>query len=353
MKKPLSLSGYERFAECPRKFDLHYNKRIRPIMEPSYFIFGKAVDNGINALILKDGDPYKIAEETLKEIKNKKVFFIASDYDGELIEDDKKAELLEACRAIGYKGDDVDALVKSLMEKEKLSENQQKALAACQYESLLVKNRLMIDAYKSKVLPLFSAVENVQKEIKWKDEKGNEFVGVIDLTPTVKGYGRLTGDNKTSGNPQRDYAPGSVKSSLQLSLYSLTDKTEKGAYLVMGKNILKNRVKTCEVCGHVGQGKHKTCDNTDGEIRCGGNWIETIKPEVELHIVIESFDSNEKKIAQEALTSAAEAIKTGCFPLNLKACKQKFGQRESLCPYYNYCRTGSMEGLKVKEDEEK
>lgn len=363
--KPLSISGYNTYMECPAKFELHYIQKLRPIVQPSYFVFGSAVDSGLNALLKpSDIDPYEAAAKELERLKNEIVEFLPTDYDGEIIED--KAELLKQIQALGYKGDDVDGLVQALQAKpfSSLSEMQRKALALCNYESLRVKARLMIDAYRKRILPLINETTDVQKELRWVDDKGNAFVGVVDGIFDIKGQGILIGDNKTSGNPRRDYAPDSVRSSFQLGMYSKVEGIKKAAYFVMGKQLKKNRVKTCSVCGNDGTGKrHKTCDaivpasiqglNPPSDVRCNGEWTETIKPEVEIHIVIDDLSPQEQELGQKALTNVAESIKAGCFPQNLKSCRQKFGPRESVCPYYNYCRNGSTEGLIKKVDDEK
>ena len=40
----ISHSGKTMYEECPRKFDLHYNSKIRATYESSPLFFGNAVD---------------------------------------------------------------------------------------------------------------------------------------------------------------------------------------------------------------------------------------------------------------------------------------------------------------------
>lgn len=354
MKKPLSISSYSLYMECPAKYEIQKIQRLQPVHTMSYFIFGSAVDKALNALLLNEGDPYEIADLELDRIMNEEVDFLPNDYDGEIIPDEEKKLLLTVCKTIGYKGEDIDSLASTLLGKpyKERSVGQKTALARLVVESLRVKARLMIDAYKRKVLPMIDKIESVQNELKWTDEKGQEFIGIPDKRVTLRGYGSLIGDNKTSSNPQRDYDQNSVKRSMQLSIYTKIEGVDKAAYFALGKNLKKNRVKTCSECGNDGTGKrHKTCDAIlDDGLRCDGEWNETIKPEVEVHIVIDKINPEEQAISQRALSNVAESIAKGCFPQNLKACVQKFGPKESVCPYYNYCRNGSREGLVKKED---
>lgn len=355
MKKPLSVSGATTYWECPAKFDLHYNKRIRPVTQMSYFIFGSAVDKAINALLEGKLDPLGECESELKRLLSEQVEYLAADYDGELLDEATKERLLQDCRIHGYSGTNVDALASTLMAKpyRDLSDNQKKALSLCCHASLKVKASLMLDAYKSKVLPRLSNIRDVQKEYRWKDAHGNEFVGIIEFRATLDGWDLIT-DNKTSSNPDRDYGIDSVRTSIQLSAYCSQTGDTHAAYIVLGKAMRKNRVKTCSVCGNNGTGKrHKTCEVETAGVRCNGEWIETIQPEAEVLIRRDEVPAEEIAIVQDALTGVANAVACGSFPKNLKSCRKQFGPKTVLCPYYQYCRNGSMEGLELVSEKEK
>ncbi len=349
--KPLSVSAYNIYSECPAKFDLQYNQGIKPVRQPSYFAFGSAVDRAFNALLSNEGDAFVELSKELQRVLDEPTDFLTTDYDGELLSEDRRAGLVTKCRAAGFPGDDIEKLL-ALFEKDQasLSDKQSKCLAIICHASLIEKGKLMIEAYKKYVLPKLTEVKDVQKKVTWKDEKGNEFVGVLDFTAKYNGH-PITADNKTSA--PRVYNENSVKTSIQFAAYTAQTNITLAAYFVMNKAIQKNRVKTCSVCGNDGTGKrHKTCDaeieHMGGLDRCNGDWLETIQPEALVEIYVDEVPESERKITQDALTGVAEARKTGCFPKNLKSCIQKFGQRESKCPYYDYCRNGSMKGLVKK-----
>ena len=354
----LSVSSYNTYTECPKKFENQFIKGIRPITQPSALIFGSAVDKGLNSLLLGEDNPFEACQKELRRCLTEQTEFLPSDYDGELLDEKTKMDLLKKCRELGYKGENIDSLVSTLLSKpfKELSENQRKALALCCFESLKEKAKLMLEAYETKVLPLIDRVEGVQQKIEWEDSEGNKFVGVLDLPADVKGFGPLIADNKTASNPHRDYGPECVKHSFQLAVYAGATGKTRGGYFVLDKNIKKNRVKTCARCGHTSTGRHKTCDaelppeslhNPEPYyVRCNGEWIETIRPEVSVIIRIDDIPMEEIQIAQSAMSDVARAVKSGNFPKNLKQCRVMYGTKEVRCPYYEYCRNGSMEGLK-------
>jgi hypothetical protein len=355
---PLSVSAYVLYMECAFKFFLERILGLRPIVQMSYLVFGTAVDKGCNVLLAGGSilEACQTLESELNRLLHEPFDFIADDYDGELLDEHIKESLLNKMKELGSKSDNVDEIASVLMSRGYTGRvgNQNKALAILCHASLLVKGMLALRAFELQVLPMITKVEGVQVEINWKDEKGNSFKGFLDVPAELKGYGSVIGDNKTSSNALRDYGPDSVRKSFQLAIYAgVTGKT-KGAYFVMEKKIKKNRVKTCVECGNVSVSTHKTCNaETEGK-RCGGEWTETVDPECKITIVVDDIPKDQIDISQKALTSVAEAVKAGCYPMNLNSCTKTYGfgdkAFEVRCPFYNYCRTGSMEGLKKREE---
>lgn len=338
MKKTLSYSGYNKYVTCPYMWKLHYIERLRPAHTTSALVFGSAMDAAINALMQHSDaldvagtfSPVVVLNKGLSELLTQPVQFHPRDYDGEIIGQPERDELLKQAQALGYGGDDVDGLVAGLMQKiqlnQPLSDNQTKVLALACATSLRAKGLLMLEAYRKHVLPVFARIEGVQLEVKR---------GVLDFVAEVKGHGRVIGDNKTASMPYDDDA---VKWSIQLAGY---DAADKGMYVVLHKNIAKNRVKTCKACGTDGTGKrHKSCFN------CGGEWLETIQPEAKVQIIIDHIPERTKQLAREAYDEVEKAVKAKCFPRNLNACRNQFGKP---CVYLNHCWNGSDEGL-VKGD---
>ena len=59
----VSFSKISKFLECPRKYDLHYNKRIRPTERSTYFTFGTYFHKVIENIITKNQTLEEIIEE--------------------------------------------------------------------------------------------------------------------------------------------------------------------------------------------------------------------------------------------------------------------------------------------------
>lgn len=360
----LSVSGYNLYTECGEKYRLQNIEKLRPIVNMSWFIYGNAFDEGANTILLGRPDLAKVnAQKVLARIFKEPTEFIKKDYDGELLNEVTKANLLERAKADGYPGESIDALVERCFDKgyKNLSDRQREALTQACYESLREKLFLMLDAFERQIMPMIISVEGVQTKIAWTDDKGHAYRGVLDLPADIVGYGPLVADNKTSSNPAQDYPENSVRESMQLAVYAKVTGKSKGAYFVFDKQIRKNRVKVCQKCSNEAVTTAKTCNVNTTEVvegkvkkvRCDGEWTETIKPECIVTIRIDDISDEQKNLCQSALTSVADAIAANVYPKNLKSCVKTFGFGERAyevkCPYYNKCRFNSDEGLKKSE----
>ncbi len=342
--KPMSYTSYNRFVTCPKSYQLHYIDKLRPVEEPSHFIFGRAVDVGINAMLLDNESPLAACERELRNLVVENITFKSRDYDGELIDPTTKTELLNQIKLLGYTGDDVDGLVASLFEKDALSDNQCKVLALACTASMKALAALMLDAYKKHVLPEITKVYAVQRRETIKDANGKDIEVNLDVDCELRGHGRVVLDNKTASRP---YADDSVETSTQLALYSQLPGFQKAAYAVLPKTPDKKRHKICAACGNNGTGgRHKTCNAEPAGVRCNGDWIESIHPEIIPQLIIAEIPQRMKDITLEAVSETRIAIDAGAFPRNLNACDFQYGQP---CPYRAFCRHGSTDGLKKGE----
>lgn len=349
----LSHSSYGRFVTCPKSFKFHYIDKLRPTTTPSHLIFGSAVDKGLNALVDGSGDPLAECMAELSRLITDEIEFFRADYDGELLDEETKEKLSRSCSAVaGITIDDVDDTASKLLARPvaSLSAKQRKVLGMLCFASLKAKAGLMIEAYKQKVMPHLT-VTSSQDSVKWTDEHGNEFVGVLDLKGDL-GFGEMPIDNKTASRP---YMQDAVSKSTQLAIYSKVTGNTKAAFIVMDKTIRKNRIKVCATCGHNGSGgRHKTCDatalNAEQKLeRCGGEWTETIQPEANIQIIVGDVSPQLQDITLEALSETAQLIKAGYFPRNLNACDNQYGRP---CPYREYCWRGDSTGLEVQTKRE-
>jgi hypothetical protein len=151
------------------------------------------------------------------------------------------------------------------------------------------------------------------------------------------------------------YDRNSVKESEQLALYYLYLKNtkypdmERAAYLVLSKQIKKNRVKTCQDCGAITTGREKTCSAKIPsfigmkEVRCHGAFTEVITPECSIQYIHDEIPEEFIQQTVDKFNIAVVNIKEKKFEPCWEACSRYNGK--ILCPYFEFCRSGSMEGL--------
>jgi hypothetical protein len=339
-KKHISYSAYDKYMSCPSMYDLHYNKRIRPIKTNTNLVFGSAVDAGIMSILDGDEMPRALARAAKKllQVLSVNVDFEEKEFDPDLLTEVSTELVKGRLRRLGWQGDNVAALGHSLIEKrgfgETLTPNQEKSLRHLVYFSLLEKAYLMFEAFNQYVMPQIVEVEATQQPVKR---------GIYDFKAEFKGIGKFIVDVKTASRP---YDEDRVNTSVQIIGYG----AERAMYIVFDKNVKKNKTKVCSVCGNNGTGKrHKTCDAEPRGIRCGGEWNETVSPEVVPQIIFADIPAERRELVEKAYQDAEKAIELGCFPKNLNACGKQYGKP---CPYINYCWSNDMAGLE-KLDEKK
>ncbi len=332
-KKKLSKSACAKYLQCAAGYDYHYNQNIRPIKVGSALVFGNGIDAMLNELLLADHAPILAYRASVAKFPLGKVIPGKYDFDGDLLTDQDRSDLLIDLKEYGYTGDDVDGLVSALMQKSELSENQSKALDLIIRRVLEAKARLMLNAYRQHVLPHIEKVHNVQKA---------SGPGFLDATVEWKGRGKVVVDHKTSA---RAYPEDSCDYSLELALYAGEEKVNNVAYVVLIKTIKKNRVRVCELCDAVSDNNRvKTCDQIiDGE-RCGGNFTVTIQPEAEIQVVHGEITERALEVATEVQTEIGRAVGEKIFFCNFKDCNSQFGKP---CEYKNLHWKGDMTGFEV------
>lgn len=343
---------------CPKNYEYHYIDRLRPTVTAASLLFGSAVDAALsNILSDKDGSE-EVFEESFKNAlindtltyipTNTDVVYANADLDYELLRPEDWVEIEKAFPSLDP---ELVADKKASGGYQSLSLNERSLYNLLSWYSLRRKGLLMVTAFRKKVLPKIARVLALQEYIEIENEDGDQVVGYVDLVAEMLDGSVVIFDIKTSAS---EYSSDSVLSSSQLALYmhAIGKKynTRLAGYIVMRKQIAKNRKKKCSVCGNDGTGgRHKTCDAIVSGKRCGGEWIETLKPEVPVQILVDEIPERIESIVVENLDTINASIKTGCFTRNLSACKNWYG---SPCAYYNKCHKDDDAGLiKVAERE--
>lgn len=360
MKLRLSYSQIRLFSECGMKYKYSYIDRIREKTKSGALLFGTAIDKAIEACLKNtESDEFKVFDDTFtRQEINKNVVYIpdsllvvyaASDFDADLLqEEDVKflsAKLTELLPEMAEQG--IEAAFKHCATAKKqrafrhFKETEHKFLNLCNWMSMRRKGHIMLKAHRERVLPNITKVVGTQVKVEL-DNGHDSLVGYADLVAHWMGDDQPTVfDYKTSSI---EYEADSVLTSPQLTIYSHALGVKKAGYIVFRKGILKNKIKTCSVCGADGTGSRaKSCTSESSGKRCGGPWSETIKPEVDIQIITDLIPEQTENIVLENVDVVNKAIHSGVFTRNFSACKQGYGD----CPYIKLCFKNSMDDLEV------
>ena len=310
------------------KYKLHYLDKIRPVKTKSAFVFGSAIDSAINVLLRQEGLN-----------KAKRVFQY------------RMTNILLHGKRVKVKTTDLVTYTKKDLDEELLAYYGIRNSENPAWESLRVKGLLILEAYEKQVLPKIAKVFNIQKNIALENPDGDRIVGVLDAVVLWEDGKTYIIDNKTS---TVKYEEDSVRQSNQLVLYYYIEKDhldlDGAGFIVLDKNINKNKRKRCTKCNNISTGKSWTCDAiTENKERCNGSWEILLNPTVNVDFIFsEDIQSEDEDRVIDEFDKVNQAIADGVFQCGENGCYSKFGP----CIYKSYCEDGSMEGL-VKLNEKK
>ena len=363
----LSHSAITKYKTCPAQYKYHYLDKIRSNFLGSPLLFGNAIDEALNILLLKKKDDLTEEEsELIKKdpvevfdylltvrVMNKEIGpedirshplmqYFASDFEpGVLLDEDW--ELLETfINNAGYEERDPEELYDILKIKIKDGSNELTDLCYYNYASWLSlrrKGHLMLEVYENEILPKIKKVHSIQDKVSLPNGNGDEIIGYIDFVAELEGEeGLFTIDNKTSG---KKYKVSDINDKGQLLLYDEYTNLGQAAYIVLIKKPKLIKHKTCVKCGTETVGAERSCKaEIDGQ-RCGGDFEVEIEPQIMHQILTGIIDEDKKDLLFDEIGDILNKIEAKEFSQDREQCFQ-FGKP---CPYYNYCRNGSMEGL--------
>lgn len=364
----LSYSASKTYSECGHKYFLRYKQGLRSKNMHAALLFGSAIDNALNELLLtKDLHKAKsvfakmwafqeVNGKLTELYNNPLIVYAETDSDKELLfeEDWKKLENYLPNTKLDFTLHSSELFQEILKEKktkgwENLRQDKREFYNYFNWLCMTRKGYIMLEGYNKRILPKIKNVLAVQHKNEIKNDDGDSIIQFIDLIVEWKDGRRLLGDNKTSA---REYEENSAANSPQLISYyfGLKDefKLDGVCFFVLRKNILKNRVKICSKCAFDGTGgRHKTCDNELDGKRCGAAWNETISPEADIQIIINEVSPHAEQLVMESFDAANEGIKKEQFHKNLSACKQGV----VVCDYFQKCWHGNDSGLVQKQSD--
>jgi len=318
----LSHSAREMLNQCSEKYRLHYIERLRsPIMYSSLF-FGNALDAGFSRILLEKKKEKTEAELELLKKTEEEIFLenmlefshnsvrhslprnpLCDYYNGDYDEDLASKIALEVpevadptkfmleCRAV-------------IKAKQKLTEEDKQLYNYISWLSLCEKGKLMLEAYRDRVLPQIYEVFAIQKQVEIVNAQGDKITGAIDFiasftdNPTRK----YICDNKSSS---KAYKANAVLESDQLATYCEAEGMNYAAYVVVEKTIYKKHPKI---------------------------HTQIIKSEVKEAQLQATFDKFEQ---------AVYTVEEKRFDKNFDACFS-YGK---LCPYFSLCKHGKIGNL--------
>lgn len=293
----------------------------------SALVFGSAIDTALNTMLINESLPQAI-DIARRYIRDTKIdMYFPADFDEDLSIDWAVIRLSDFKTKINM---DIDVFIKELLTNQgHLSENEKTFLNGVVKHSLMEKAEIILKSYYTKVLPIIGSVETVQKEIVTSDGSKR---GIIDTVIILKDGRRVIFDNKTASRP---YERDSVLKSPQLALYASMVNADHAGFIVMNKQITKNRKKLCSKCGYDGSGtKYRTCNNIVNKKKCASQWDETIDPYSYIQIFIDKIPEINKTLVNEAMNEVKSCVKNGIYPRNLTACFNQYGKP---CVYINKC----------------
>ena len=364
----LSHSASTKYQECAKAYEYHYIKRYRQKVQSSPLLFGTAIDKaGEHYALTKDFDAtLKVFDDTwlTQNIggKDEDLRFLLNftysdrDLDTDLLKSEDWESMVED---LGLDPDDFEEALKEVVYEKSsvgfknLTDQQKKIFNYSNWLCLKRKGILMLKEFKRVFDENVEEVLGTQVKVDLENENGDAVVGFADFVFKWKGIEKpIVFDLKTAG---REYDEDAVSKSPQLSLYvfSLSHQysdTRNAGFIVLGKNINKNKTKKCALCSKDGTGqRHKTCDAVVNGARCNGEWIEKLFPKAKSQVLIETVSEILVERVVENFNEVNKAIKAEIFPRNFSNCIKYNGAIK--CAFYDLCHANSMENLECKKED--
>ena len=359
----ISHSKINDYISCSQRYRYKHIDKLKPTSKNASLYFGTAVDEAVQAY-LKDPKAdwgavftkhWKTANDMGKFTNlydSLEVDFSYKDFDKDLMtfEDIEIAKKSQAELIPKVEGDWLEAKEHVTTRKKQrahihFTDNEHRYFNRLSWMSMYRKGLLMVKAFVEEVGPKIKSVLAIQKKVQLTSDTGDILTGYVDMVLDLEEHGIVIFDLKTAA---MEYDALQTLTSQQLGIYASILGAEvnsyKVGYIVLLKNIEKDKEKVCKVCQHHGQGSHKTCDNIIEGKRCGGEWDMQLKLKGRIQVMVEELTETNMQANLDTVGGVTHAIKEGIFYRNTGSCLEFGG-----CPYLNYCFKGKMDGL-VKDE---
>lgn len=358
----ISYSQVNLYSECSQHHYLKYKQKIEPIQSKGSLWFGNAVEAGVNALLENKSNYLEITRlnwmsqtkfgKTTAIYDNPEISFAHTDFDKDILTTSDKEQMLSWMQQSNLDaGDPVEAYKKVAAAKKnpykKTQDNELVYFNRCSWLSLARKAEILVESFKEQFLPKITKVHALQINGKIGGEGGDSIEGYIDFVLEIEGYDQpIIFDLKTAAQP---YDDDKLELTEQLLLYMgmVGEKynTDKVGYIVLCKNINKERIAYCSVCHAKRLGKHKTCNETIANKRCNGAWDEKLEIKPVVQVLVTSKSQNQLNDLLKDYEAVVDAMKHGIVYKVRSKCANWYGSK---CCFYDLCHKGSMDGLKQR-----
>lgn len=376
-----SYSQSSTYKDCSQHWKFRYVDKLEGDDSGASTYFGTAVDSAVMWLLEgKTGSTFKEVFSSMwlqqKDRKkndvilwdNENIIFGHADFDKDVLDPTDLAALTNHITELKleYLGTDPVEIYKAVAKIKKnpfkkLKTNELKYFNRASWLSMHRKGLILLDSFFEQFFPKIEKVLATQKFSLIKDDTTGDIIqGVVDMVLKLRGIEKpIIFDLKTAARP---YTQEQIDHSDQLTLYAAMEGWKYGTdhvgYVVLSKNINKEKVSTCNKCGYTKDGRHKTCNNMVAGptvllsnppqpvmIRCEGEWTEktVIKPIVQVLIEKKSVHQVEQILDDQA--NIIVAMKNNVVFKNTSKCLNWYGNK---CPFYNLCHNGDMTGLTKK-----
>lgn len=347
----LSYSAVSTYQACPQKYKLARIDKLVPIYGKSSFLFGTALDDtseyvllnlkeysreDARKLFIKNLSEYDLYGKTVHPGESDLIRYSNGEIQPELLDEDRVKEIQSFAENLDIIVEDVNLFITDFRKLTKGGKKIDKPLQIVYnnicWHSIVVKGLILLENLMDWIDDNVVETHSVQKKIEIVNEVGDKFVGYCDFEVTIKNGDRIIYDLKTSSNAKKYYLDGvpsdsivvgedgyafydgdilnAASESFQLGCYSQELKNSKIAYLVFDKKIRVRdpKTRTFEIRGNISE-----------------DHLDSIFDQIDI---------------------ALQGIKAEEFEKNTDSCFQ-FGK----CEYYNYCNSNgsNTNGLFYKD----
>lgn len=379
-----SYSQNNTYIQCPKHWWWSYKQKLVAPEQGASLAFGSAIDNAVMALLEKNPNYLDIFEKDMQVqfafgkktvvFDNPDIVYSHNDFDKDILEAEDIVQMMTWATDLNlgnrikaglvlygsnatYSEDLREEILKLFAKIAKTKKNPYKKLSdaektffnRCSWLSLRRKGYILIDSFKQQFLPKVKNVLATQKRVSIKDQAtGHSMAGFIDMVLEIDGYDKpVIFDLKTAARP---YTQEQIDLTPQLTLYAGMAhgeyNTDLVGYVVLCKNINKNRVNVCQKCGHIKDGRHATCNAIDAQgNRCHGQWDETLKIEPEVQVLVEKKSQQQIASLFGDIGNILVAMENEIVYKDTSKCNSWYGSK---CPYFNACHNNDTSGLVKK-----